>query len=101
MPDSTIADDLRAARALVERGWFKGWLTDGQRVCAVGALNIACNGSAAGIPLDDWERRDAAAALLRQHLTQEIAYFNDDPETTKQDVLNLFDKALADLGALA
>lgn len=38
-------------------------------------------------------------AFTNEHL-RPIAAFNDDPATTHQDVLNLLDKTLADLGEL-
>jgi hypothetical protein len=93
----SVVDDLKGARERVEKGWCKHRLRDGQgNVCAVGAI---CLQTGAEMPA-----RHPAAAQLRKFLPKEfggeIADFNDARSTTKEDVLMLFDKALADLGGL-
>ena len=43
-----------------------------------------------------WNHRDSAKQMLAASLPtfQNIANFNDDPKTTKADVLKVFDKAI-------
>jgi hypothetical protein len=101
----TVADDLKTARQhLVERGWNQGGLINGGRVCAMGALNLACWGEVRPGLNADVDRRGPAFAALAKHVPSEfgdeVAMFNDAPTTEFEDVLNLFDKALAELGAL-
>jgi hypothetical protein len=65
----------------------------------MGALNIACTGSVEGFN----HRRNAAARALIEHIPkkyEEVAAYNDHPSITHEDILNLFDKTLADLGGL-
>lgn len=103
MSTQTIADDLKAARALVNEGWCQGDLADAHGgVCAIGALNLICVGSVY-ISVGGYPRRDAAVDALKRLLMpgQYLHEFNDASTTTQQDVLSLFDKALAELGALA
>jgi hypothetical protein len=99
MSNSTIADDLKAARALIEKGWCKDALRLGNTYCAIGALSKVTEGDVYACT----SRGDAAYHAVRKMLPAgvDIADFNNAPETTRQDVLNLFDKALAELGALA
>ena len=114
----SVVDDLKAARAEVEKGWCKRTFGDSEgNVCTRGAVNTAVSGDPFALyaavvepaTMDDWwERQAAACEQLRKHIPpaavtglEPIAEFNDAPTTTKQDVLNLFDKALADLGGLA
>lgn len=108
MTDQLIAD-LTAARAEVEKGWRKNGFEDGAgNVCAVGAINRVTFGCAAlgiiprGAP-QRLSRRNVAYDALRAKVPSDISVpeYNDDPATTRQEILNLFDKALADLGGLA
>lgn len=108
MPDSTIADDLVRARSeLVARGWCKHVLQDYEgNICALGAVHMAIIGrSDLSFNDDGFERCTDAqrvlAAVLEDRFLKSVSAFNDDIDTTQQDVLNLFDKALAELGALA
>lgn len=100
----SVVEDLRnAKRELLRRGWTQGILESGDgRVCAVGAINRATDSC----------KMDARTHAVQQQLTVyldadcfktelvPLAAFNDRPDTTMQDVVNLFDKALADLGGL-
>lgn len=101
----SVIEDLKTAMATIDKGWYQGGLVGAEGVCAVGALNMACAGSPVPWGDVDWARRDESYKALKSHLPKdfqgrEIAYFNDHPGTTKQDVLNLFEKTLADLGGL-
>jgi hypothetical protein len=90
-------DVLVAARAEVEAGWCKGWTVDHRgNVCAFGAVETALGVSKArrrnveiimGNPSDAlWTALPAGYATVPR--------FNDDPHTTKADVLALFDRAI-------
>lgn len=103
----SVIEDLKAARQHVERGWMQGKLTDyNGNVCAMGAVSIAAGmriGSMVSHTME-WDRHQAQYEALMKQIPEgffDVAAFNDDPATTKQDVLNLFDKALAELGGMA
>jgi hypothetical protein len=99
--------DLRAAReVLVARGRCRRNLVDqrGERVCAMGAVGVATVDGFLSMRLlrqtvELNEPRPVRVRMaLEQHLFDELYVFSDDARTTDQDVLNLFDKTLADLG---
>jgi hypothetical protein len=102
----TVAEDVKAAREIVRTSWHKGGLYDGRgNVCAIGAIRQGITGKPT-ITLMSPEfyrvlsAEEAVVAKLPAGYGS-IAEFNDAPSTTHQDVLNLFDKTLADLGGLA
>lgn len=105
----SVIEDLKAARHYIEQnGWTQGALRnieDGS-ICAMGAVCLAA-GMQIGSPtsvLVEWDRHQEMYDELKKHVPEgffDVAAYNDDPATTKQDVLNLFDKALAELGGLA
>lgn len=121
MADEQLITDLKAARAeLVKRGRCRGRLvTESGQVCARGATAVVAADKFEALYLSrakdaqgdqSWTyelttpRARLAEQALRRHLPgpyRGIESFNDDLRTTDQDVLNLFDKALADLGGLA
>jgi sugar phosphate isomerase/epimerase len=92
-------DVLIAARAEVEAGWCKKVAVDHHgNVCAVGAIDTAL-----GVPkvtrtyaIGGVATR-AARTALRDALPAvlNVPHFNDDPQTTKADVIALFDRAIA------
>lgn len=97
------SEHLAAARDEIEKGWTTGTLQDHVgNVCAVGAINRVAN-EAKPQGLDAFVNtctagNSAAAAL--EKVVQElgghgIMGFND--SSTKQDVLNAFDKAIGQL----
>jgi hypothetical protein len=101
----TVAGDLANAREIVRTRWYKGGLTDGVNVCAVGAIRESITGLPTVTLSSPWFYRCLAAeAVVQEKLPAEyegsIAGFNDDSETIHQDVLDLFDKALAELAAI-
>lgn len=104
----TVVDDLKAAREIVRTGWCSNGLMDDQgNLCVVGALNKVAGVSLSGPSLKGSRRvarRDAAYDALAVHLPEEfeslLDEYNDHPGTSHADVLNLFDKALSDLGGL-
>lgn len=99
-----IAADLQRAREVItSNGWCQGSMreTTGTNVlhCMVGSLAAvnahteAMTHLAAHAP----ERRNVLGCLPMTDLHR-ITFFNDDDKTTVQDVLEVFDKTLADLG---
>lgn len=104
---------LRGARALIARGWCQHAYRNGDKYCALGALNACCviagshyaaihEAPAAGAPYFDPD----ALIQLEMGLTGEkctvsdlriITTFNDSPTTTQADVLQLYDRAIAQL----
>ncbi|RDH76328.1 hypothetical protein DVS77_21475 [Mycolicibacterium moriokaense] len=95
--------DLKSARyALYNYGWIKNDFFNADGFCMAGAIDSVC-----------FTSHDIGTTCLRVHAVNEtlakylpdsfddIIPFNDHPETTLQDVLDLFDKALADLGGMA
>lgn len=116
--DEQLVADLKAARAeLVARGRCTGRLSlDDGRVCALGAVAAATlGGELSAIGYDDLVENQRAkrvwGALLSAlgqpptpldvGFSNDVDGFNDRRSTTDDDVLNLFDKALAELGGLA
>lgn len=120
-----VIADLKAARQeLVTRGRNVGQRVahDG-RVCALGAIAVAVVEDFSQLYLNNakdvygyrWctelrnPRIAAAEAALIPHVpnpvygswNHSISAFNDRVDTTDADVLNLFEKALAELGGLA
>lgn len=106
MTDQLISD-LQGAREIVRGHWHKGALSDGHgNFCAVGAIRQSITGQpTVTMATPELSRVIAAESAVSAKLTEEhsfsIADFNDAPATVQQDVLNLFDKALAELGGLA
>lgn len=82
---SEIANKLREARTLIERGWCQKHLKSAQGYCAVGAI-IATNRN----DLDN----AAVALLARAARTDSVALWNDASRRTKPQVLAAFDKAI-------
>lgn len=102
-----VKDVLVEARALVEQGWAKGYYTDGLgSYCVAGAINLAAgemrdlNGAIVYAPHNMATKKLALIARLTacDHLPQpfeSLQIFNDDPDTTKADVLAVLEKAIA------
>ena len=108
-----LADTIKTAREIIEKGWCKGRMNDGVGFCALGAVAEAVGvewvRDIFNLPrpvftfdsAEEWTRgKDFLNGLALQAGYKHTAVFNDDPITTHQDVLNFFDKALAELGAL-
>jgi hypothetical protein len=94
----TAAEVLRAARARVEQGWTRGGCAVDRNGDPVGATNdtAVCWCAFGAIMATDLgvAGADAVAAFGRV-ISGNIVAFNDDPSTTKEDVLAAFDKAIA------
>lgn len=95
-----LSEILTNARGVVSNGWCQGAYYDGNgSYCSIGALSKALQSSPQVL---EGERYREAYMYLNNHLPalgfdngQDVVDFNDDPATTQQDVLNLFDKAIA------
>lgn len=110
-----VSEVLAEARQIVERGWCQHGYTDGRgNYCLRGAIGIASglmrdySGNVTYTPVSSDAERAAAlerskldvrvAQLVCQHLPEpfvSIPVFNDQPDTTKNDVLAILDKAIA------
>jgi hypothetical protein len=117
---SELVDDIKASKQeLINRGWVSGDLYKEGRVCALGAVGMAMVEE-----FEEWVRHDDFAAFdlimsddramnvvkaLAQYTPEtldnrpedRVWRFNDRHDHTTKDILDLFDKALADLGGLA
>jgi hypothetical protein len=109
--DGTAVGVLGKARDLIESGWCKGSLTDGEgNYCLRAAVGIAAgvytqseSGEVGFLPsiecgLEALKRDLHAVQLLKDFLpegTTSIVIFNDQRGTTKEDVLAVMDKAIA------
>jgi hypothetical protein len=87
-------DALLKAREKIANGWTKGsrWRTtkDGDLYCAIGPLDEESNLDVRGIA-----RGLLSKAMANKGIVYGIIEFNDRPSTTKQDVLDLYDDAIA------
>lgn len=108
MPQATdVLDLLILARAFVEAGWVQGYCfadaegagvaqDNAERFCMVGAYEAArCELRGRGVPTA-W--RTGLRVLQSMSPCASLPYFNDDPATTKADVLALFDAACERVG---
>jgi hypothetical protein len=80
---------LKAADLLAERGWTQGQLVSaGGRVCALGAIRIACTGTIDVLPgLSLGDAGNSASRRLETYVGCWIASWNDAPERTAEDVI--------------
>jgi hypothetical protein len=93
-----IIDLLReSARKIESRGLAKGaWETPDGRVCLLGAMYLVLIGNP--MPLssmtdDAWAlKRDAVQALRVQLSDANLMSWSDDPATTAQDAIDLFNR---------
>jgi len=94
------AEHLRAARALVERGWCRNmpaandlWLRTGAKCadasawCAVGAISAVTDNCASADACEE--------AFRRAVQTPSATFWNDMPGRTKAEVLAAFERAIA------
>jgi sugar phosphate isomerase/epimerase len=88
-------DILIGAKAELERGWCQYALEDlDGNVCALGAVNRVSGGNAnEWTPVVGLGALDALATAGGFGMA-EIVPFNNDPNTSKADVIALFDRAI-------
>lgn len=85
-----VADKLREAKALIERGWCQHTLsTEDGSVCIRGAIFSAFDA-------DDFKEEVRADQLLKAATGYKgyLGDWNDAPERTQAEVLAAFDKAI-------
>ena len=108
----SVREVLVEARGLVERGWHQSSLTDGcGNYCLRAAISLAAgsftdvhgrvgylpyktDGSTHAAYILDLDSQLLVRAFLPEGY-QSIPVFNDDLETTQNDVLGVLDKAIA------
>jgi hypothetical protein len=108
----TVKEVLVAARDRVEKNWFKGHWRDNSElsdeecgVCTLGAINFVLDGNARGpLKYSDFVLMRDVEIVLMDNLPVEwipldpqfriIPQFNDDPRTTKADIIALYDRAI-------
>ncbi len=119
-----FADDLRVARGHIETGWtqnrlFRMALGDQPtRVCALGAIGVACEGVDGWLRAAHWsDHTGDVIMLLLPHILQDypdnvmmptdvetakqlISLFNDLPNTTQGKVLIWFDRAITEVAGI-
>lgn len=88
----SVVETLRAGRNIIDRlGWRQGpYNLGGGRRCAQDALIV--------VSAPDNDKIDASDALLAQAIAlgvRSVVTWNDAPGRTKEDVLALYDKAIA------
>ena len=97
---SAVADKLREARALVERGWCKGdcAVDMGGRRCSerdAFAVRFDPQGAMSRVSEADYSIFGLMTEALRRAIQSEnIAAWNDAPERTQAEVLAAFDRAI-------
>lgn len=97
----TIVKSLKGAREIVERGWVKNTLYDGNgNYCLVGAVR-RCSGTvewSSDLPMDYHEVFYNSGAIPERYDTDPYCRafrFNDNMGTRKEDVLQAIDVATA------
>ena len=89
-------DAIKNARDTIANGyWHKGSARSSlhpERVCAVTALGTE--------EVIKFVEKFVPFTPKRSSALRPLARFNDDPKTTRQDVMDVLDKALAELGGL-
>jgi hypothetical protein len=81
---SPTVEMLLKARGLIEENWCKG-PSHGPAVCAVEALWKIAKGSSFAV---DWLQKALPAPWVS------VIPYNDHPDTTKADILALYDRAI-------
>lgn len=103
-------EGLQKARDLIAAGWCQHTVSSGNKLCIVGAIRKSAGDSLhvhrfggladkAMTILDKYVPSETEAANPDYYTPiQRLPAFNDDSRTTQTDVLNLFDKAIANEG---
>ena len=110
--DIELLSDARS-RISDHKSWVQGRFQDGDRHCLVAALSLACGSRSVHMP-NRTEKRLArlmakqippdAPFMTRCRLTparQRLMSLNDDPRTTHEDVMALFDRTISRLASTA
>lgn len=83
---NAVADKLREARKLIERGWCQGEAQIGHQFCILGACGWASGDSDLYF--------DMREPLQKATGCEALSRWNDAPERTQAEVLAAFDKAI-------
>jgi hypothetical protein len=97
--DRTVADKLRKARALVERGWTRGQYCRDGRYCLAGAIKKAFSGDANSTFNEADPVGKAVGAIVIQAIGKPRAevgtlYRWNDAQKSKHSVLMVLDRAI-------
>jgi hypothetical protein len=90
---NAVADKLREAKALIERGWTRGESSRDGRVCALGALATALRGDP-NRALYGPDYRDISRIFDQIISEDDTLYEWNDRQPSKKPVLAAFDKAI-------
>jgi hypothetical protein len=99
-----VVEKLQEARALIERGWCKFYgakTAKGSYVDPESRYAVAWCAYGALIRVDPGERLDLLSRLYNAFPPEMLGEddllgdYNDDPKTTKEDILSLYDRAIA------
>jgi len=98
-PDKTHRDIERLLAARAQVAWYGGWTqrayTTGYAVCAWQAISLCSGGDTAHLARLVARELPWLYRLLVFSSRAQIILFNDRSSTTKQMVVNLFDRAIA------
>ncbi len=90
----TTLEVLKEARTLISKGWTRGHYAHKNSYCMVGAVMHVCAGR---------DERQLACRASKEALMGclpkgylDLVMFNDTPDRTKEEVLAVFDKAIAE-----
>jgi hypothetical protein len=88
---------LRKALGLINKGWVKHYFRDGDRYCALGAINSSLK----TLPEEAKNRAKkelvAAIRVRTNDRHTSVMGYNDDAYTTKDDVVGAFKAAIRNL----
>lgn len=93
-PIDPVLQRLIEGRARLVKGWCQNSLRTENKVCARGAIHPDPYVSFRGWYSADKTARDADKWLAR-FVPRGVVIFNNDPKTSKKDVIALFDLAIA------
>ncbi len=91
---ATVKENLIAAKALIDtpEKWIKGGLRSADCFCAMGAVgHIRTKGGW----ISETDEYQALADAVPDVFQRSVPNFNDDATTTHDDIMALFDRAIA------
>ena len=96
-PFDQVLRDLEVARGKVALGWIQHRQQTGNRYCAYGAVLSAtrCDAHRTIAALRELRRAHPPRSLMRLLPAHTITLWNDHPHRTQREVLDLFDRAIA------
>lgn len=90
-----VIEALEKARDIVNNGWCQGDYGDGHgNYCAIGALAEATHWGNRDMNRSAYHDGKEALLALVPLPFGSVALYNDAPDTTKQDILDLYDAAI-------